>query len=43
MRGMCKFISFSALRKKYTEAASFIKHLKPEFLDDFSEMCEVDE
>ena len=43
MRDLCKYISFSALRKKYSEAASFIKHLKPEFLDDFSETCDVEE
>lgn len=43
MRDMCKYISFSALREKYLEAASFIKHLKPKFLEDFSETCEVEE
>jgi hypothetical protein len=43
MKEMCKFISFSALRRNYSEAASFIKHLKPEFLEDFSETCDLDE
>ncbi len=40
---VCRFISFSSLKKRMTETASFIKYLKPEFLDEFSEVCVIDE
>ena len=38
---ICKFISFSVLKEKVSKAEEFITFLKPEFIDDFSESCEV--
>lgn len=41
MNQMCRFISFSSLRKNIAQVSSFLRHLKPEFLDDLSESCEL--
>ena len=43
MSQMCRFIAFSALRKKVAEVASVIRFLKPEFLTEVSESCTIDE
>jgi hypothetical protein len=40
---ICRYISFSELKKQINDAKSFIRHLKPEFLEDISESCETDE
>jgi len=40
---ICKFIPFSVLKEKISKAESFLSYLKPEFIDDFSESCEVEE
>lgn len=40
---MCRFISFSTLRERLEEVAPIIRYLKPEFLDDLSEECQVEE
>jgi len=40
---VCRFISFSDLRLKLQEAASLIRYLKPEFLEELSESCELEE
>jgi hypothetical protein len=42
MSEMCRFIFFSALRERLSEIASVLKFLKPDFLEDLSEFCEVD-
>lgn len=41
MNAICKYISFSALRSSIEKAGSMIKYLKPEFLDDIAEVCDV--
>jgi hypothetical protein len=40
---VCRFISFSDLRTKLKEAAPLIRYLKPEFLEELSESCEIEE
>ena len=40
---VCRFIPFSALRERLTQIAPFVRYLKPDFLDDVSESCEVEE
>ncbi len=43
MNQICRFISFSALREKISQVASVIRYLKPDFLEELSESCEVEE
>ncbi|HEU5327410.1 MAG TPA: hypothetical protein VFU78_04905 [Thermomicrobiales bacterium] len=43
MREMCRFISFSTLRSRVSEAASFVRYLRPEFVQEFAEVCEIDD
>jgi hypothetical protein len=43
MSEMCRFISFSTLRDKLSEVRSVARYLKPEFLDELSESCEIEE
>lgn len=38
---ICKYISFDKLKKTITEAGLFIQHMKPSFLDDLSEPCDI--
>jgi hypothetical protein len=40
---VCRFISFSALRERLTQVAPFLRYLRPDFLDDVSESCEVED
>jgi len=40
---VCRFISFSDLRKRIKEAEPLIRYLKPEFLEELSESCEIEE
>lgn len=40
---MCRFISFSALRQGLVDVAHVVHHVKPEFIEDLSESCEVEE
>lgn len=40
---MCRFISFSGLKDQINQAAAYIRYLKPEFLDELSESCELEE
>jgi predicted RNA-binding protein len=40
---LCRFISFSDLRHRLKEAGPLIRYLKPEFLEDLSESCEIEE
>ncbi len=39
---ICRFISFTALRDKLNQVQSFIRYLKPDFLEELSESCEVE-
>nr|NIN64212.1 hypothetical protein [Anaerolineae bacterium]NIN94492.1 hypothetical protein [Anaerolineae bacterium]NIQ77560.1 hypothetical protein [Anaerolineae bacterium] len=40
---MCRFLSFTSLRGAVGQVASYVRHLKPEFLQEISESCEVEE
>jgi hypothetical protein len=40
---VCRFISFSDLRDRLKEAGPLIRYLKPEFLEELSESCEIEE
>ncbi len=40
---VCRFISFSDLQTKLKEAGALIRYLKPEFLEELSESCEIEE
>jgi hypothetical protein len=40
---VCRFISFSDFRSRLKEAAPLIRYLKPEFLEELSESCEIEE
>lgn len=39
----CKFIPYSKLKQKIEVIGSWIKHLKPDFINDLAESCEADE
>ena len=39
---VCRFISFSELRVRLKEAGSLVRYLKPEFLEEISESCEIE-
>lgn len=43
MNQMCRLISFSVLRKSLAQVAPILRYLKPEFLEELSESCEVEE
>ena len=43
MTEVCRFIAFSTLRERVAQVASVVRHLKPDFLDDLAESCEVEE
>ena len=43
MSEMCRYISFTSLRDQMTQIASVVRYLKPEFLGEFSESCEIEE
>lgn len=40
---ICRFISFSGLKDQIAQAAPYVKFLKPAFLDELSESCELEE
>jgi len=40
---ICRFISFSGLREQINKVMSYIRFLKPEFLEELSESCELEE
>lgn len=40
---MCRYIAFEALKEQMLKIAPIIQYLKPTFLDELSEPCEVDE
>ena len=43
MSEMCRFISFSDLRERISKIESVVRYLKPDFLIEISESCEVEE
>jgi hypothetical protein len=40
---ICRYISFSELRERIAQVASVVRYLKPEFLIELSESCEIEE
>jgi len=42
MSQICQYISFSSLRDGMSKVSSVIRYLKPDFLEDLSESCEVE-
>ncbi|MCE5316243.1 MAG: hypothetical protein LLG04_02630, partial [Parachlamydia sp.] len=40
---ICRFISFSILKNQIKQASAYIRFLKPEFLEELSESCELEE
>jgi hypothetical protein len=43
MNQICRFISFSALRESTSQIAGMTRYLRPEFLEEISESCEIEE
>ena len=43
LRDLCKYLSFSTLQEHVPRVSEYIRYLKPEFLDEIAETCEVDE
>ena len=43
MSQMCSYISFSYLKAFIKKLGSVAKHLRPDFLDEISESCEIDD
>jgi hypothetical protein len=39
LRDVCKFISFSTLRENVIQVAPYVRHLKPDFLEDLAQEC----
>jgi len=40
---MCRLIAFENLRKRIKDVGPVVKYLKPEFLDEVAESCDLDE
>jgi predicted RNA-binding protein len=40
---ICRYIGFNVLRKQIEHIAGMVKYLKPEFLEELSESCELDD
>jgi len=40
---LCRYISFADLRTRLKEAGPLVRYLKPEFLEELSESCEIEE
>ena len=40
---MCRFIAFENLRKRIKDVGAVVKYLKPEFLDEIAESCDLEE
>ena len=40
---ICRFISFNALKDQIKQVSSILRFLKPEFLEELSESCELEE
>jgi hypothetical protein len=40
---ICRFISFEALRQRLTQVKEFVRYLKPDFLEELSEACDLEE
>lgn len=40
---ICRYVSFSSLRTAVGEARSYARFLRPDFLDEFAESCEIED
>lgn len=40
---ICRFISFDELRQRLAQVKDFVQYLKPDFLDELSEACELEQ
>jgi len=40
---ICRFVPFSALREKVQSVAAFVQYLRPEFVEEIAESCELEE
>lgn len=40
---ICRFIPFTTLREQVAKVRPFLRHMKPDFVEELSESCEVDE
>ena len=40
---VCRYISFTTLREELEKASPYIRFLKPEFLEELAEVCEIEE
>lgn len=40
---ICKFIPYSKLKEVYEKTKDYVKHFKPEFIDEVAESCKPDE
>ncbi len=40
---ICKYISFSSLETQVKQASQYLRFLKPEFLEELSESCEIED
>lgn len=40
---ICRFIAFSTLKEQIKAVSSFLRFIKPEFLEEISESCEIEE
>jgi hypothetical protein len=43
MAEICRFISFEELRNQLSAVSNVLQYLKPEFLDSFSEGCQIED
>lgn len=43
MREICRFIAIPTLRERLSQVSSVIRYLKPEFLVDLSESCDIED
>ena len=43
LNAVCRFIAFTDLRERLQTVSTVVQYLKPEFLDEIAESCEVDE
>jgi hypothetical protein len=43
LKEICRFLPFSVLRQRVEALGSMVRHLKAEFLDEISEVCEPEE
>jgi hypothetical protein len=40
---ICRYVSFSSLKTAVYEARSYVRFLRPDFLDEFAESCEIED